>query len=185
MQIYGGLLHPVQLEVMLCRPVLTEEDAWVELSHRSQKCLCSASLLPLAWAQRLQCDADPGTPKPRSLSSSCNQSVLQIRKLHINASVLFLLFIIQHCLLIILTPQSYFSSPPRFTLFFIAAALMIVLSQLCHGLQRQNVSTLITACLGKYRLSHHFSNTIAPWKVFSFVDVFIKQVGAFICCRRV
>lgn len=141
--------------------------------------------MPLSWAQRLQCDADPGTPKTRALPFSCNQSVLQIRKLHINASVLFLLFIMQHCLLIILILQSYFSSPPWFTLFFIAAALIIVLSQLCHDLQSQNVSTLITACLGKYRLSHHFSNTIAPWKVFSCVDVFIKQVGAFICCRRV
>ena len=81
-------------------------------NRRREHPLISPLLFPLAWARRLQRDAKLGTSKPRSLSSSCNQSILQIRKLHVNALVLFLLIIFQHCSLIILTPRSNFSSHP-------------------------------------------------------------------------
>lgn len=111
-QVCGGPLCPMLLEVMLHRPVLTQEDAWVRLNRRSERLLFSMALFPPAWARQLQRDAESGTSKPRSLSSSWNQCVLQIRKLHINALVLFLLIIFQHCLLIILTPWSNFSSHP-------------------------------------------------------------------------
>lgn len=144
-----------------------------------------------AWARQLQCDAESGTSKPCSLSSSWNQSVLQIRKLHINALVLFLLIIFQHCLLIILTPWSNFSSHPL-------AAHFVLYS--CHAHSRSKPAvpwfTVIqikifhyNRCLPgekkqKYRPSCHLTEAIALRKVFSFVAVFFKQVGTFSCCRR-
>lgn len=175
---------------MLCRPMLSQEDARVRLNCRSERLLFSTLLLPPAWAQWLQRDAESGASEPRSLSSSCNQSVLQIRKLHVNASVLFLLIISQHCLLIILTPRSDFSSHPP-------AAHFVLYSRRARGRSKPAALRIaavqinifnLNHCLGKkkkkYRPSCHSSNAIAPRKVFSFAAVFMKQVGAFSCCRR-
>ena len=98
----------------------------MRLNRRSEQLLFSTLLLPPAWVRWLQRDAEPGTSKPHFLSSLCIQSVLQIRKLHINALVLFLLIIFQRCLLIILTPRSDFSSHPP-------AAHFVLYSCHAHG----------------------------------------------------
>lgn len=65
--------------------------------------------------------------------------VLQIRKLHINALVLFLFITTQHCLLIILTPQNDFSSHPHCSLYS-WWLLTMVLSQLRSGLQQHRLT---------------------------------------------
>lgn len=153
-RVCGGPLCPVLLEVMLCRPTLVQEDARARSTRGSERFLFSTWLLPPAWARWRQRDAEPGTSERRCLSSSCNQSVLQIRKLHINAFGFIPAHRLPALLAYYLNSSERYPLPPLplpLTLFFRAAVLPVVGNQLRRRLQphRLTFSTLITACLGK------------------------------------